>query len=112
MNRYIYALNTKKNKVHPYSTEPGMHDATFSPSFTYFVDACQSVSHPTIYTLYDRNGKALRVLEDNDEATNLAKEAELPTKEFFSFVTPKGDTLNGWMLLPKELYLRSISLSS
>ena len=100
MTRYIYALNTKKGKVQPYSTEPGMHDAVFSPTYAYFVDACQSVKHPTVYTLYDRNGKSLRVLEDNQEVMNLAKEAGFPEKEFFAFVTPKGDTLNGWMIKP------------
>ena len=101
-NRYIYALDTKKNKLQAYSMEPGMHDAVFSPTFTYFVESYQSVSQPTTYTIRDRKGNALRVLEDNKEVAERFREAGLPVKEFFSFVTPKGDTLNGWMLLPDE----------
>ena len=103
LNRYVYALNTKKGSVRCYSTEAGMHDATFTPTYEYFVDAYQSVQHPTVYTLYNNAGKPLRVLEDNHEVATLAKEAGLPVKEFFSFVTPNGDTLNGWMLVPKEV---------
>ena len=101
-NRYIYALDTKKNKLQAYSMEPGMHDAVFSPSFAYFVESYQSVSQPTTYTIRDRKGNALRVLEDNKEVAERFREAGLPVKEFFSFVTPKGDTLNGWMLKPDE----------
>ena len=101
-NRYIYALDTKKNKLQAYSMEPGMHDAVFSPSFAYFVESYQSVSQPTTYTIRDRKGNAVRVLEDNKEVAERFREAGLPVKEFFSFVTPKGDTLNGWMLKPDE----------
>ncbi len=98
LTRYVYALNTKKNTRVAYSTEVGTHDATFSPTYAYFVDACQSVVHPTIYTLYTRAGKELRVLEDNAAVAERAREAELPQKTFFRFVTERGDTLNGWML--------------
>ena len=111
-NRYVYALNTKKGSVQCFSQVEGMHNATFSPTFAYFVDAFQSVTTPTVYTLYDNKGKALRVLEDNHEVAERAKEAGLPVKEFFSFVTPLGDTLNGWMLRPEGLESRVESQES
>ena len=101
-NRYIYA-HDKKGKMQCFSQEEGMHDATFSPTFAYFVDAFQSVTTPTVYTLYDSKGKALRVLEDNHEIADRAKQAGLPVKEFFSFVTPHVDTLNGCWLRPVKL---------
>ena len=102
MTRYIYALNTKKGSVQAYSQEPGTHNATFSPTYAYFVDAWQSASNPTIYTLYNRAGKRVRVLEDNKHIADMAAQAGLPAKEFFSFVTPNGDTLNGWKLVPTD----------
>ena len=107
-NRYIYALD-KKGKVLCFSEEEGMHDATFSPTFAYFTDAFQSVTTPTRYTLYDSKGKVLRVLKDNQEIATRAQEAGLPVKEFFSFVTPRGDTLNGWWLRPAELGKQGIT---
>ena len=102
MTRFVYALNTKKGTIQAYSQENGTHNATFSPTFAYFVDAFQSVSKPTAYTLYNQSGKELRVLKDNHEIDLRAKEAGLPIKEFFSFTTPRGDQLNGWMLRPKD----------
>ena len=101
-NRYIYALD-KKGKVLPFSQSEGTHDATFSKSFAYFVDAYQSVTMPTKYTLYDSKGKALRVVKDNEDIATYAKQLHMPVKEFFTFVTPRGDTLNGWWLKPDEL---------
>lgn len=98
LNRYIYALDTKKNKLQTYSQEAGLHDATFSPTFAYFVESYQSVSQPTTFTIRDRKGNAVRVLEDNKEVLERFREAGLPVKAFFSFVTPKGDTLQGWTL--------------
>ena len=103
MTRYIYALNTKKGSKQAYSQVPGTHNATFSPTLAYFVDAYQSVEHPTTYTLYNQAGMQLRVLKDNREIEERAIDANLPLKEFFSFTTSRGDTLNGWILLPAEL---------
>lgn len=102
MTRYVYSLNVKKNVVKPLSSAEGIHNATFSIGYKYFVDAFQSVTTPACYTLYSADGKALRELKNNNIIADKAKAAGLPTKEFFSFSTPNGDQLNGWMLRPAD----------
>ena len=44
----------------------------------------------------------VRELKNNNAVLERAKAAGLPVKQFFSFVTPRGDTLNGWMLRPAD----------
>lgn len=102
MTRYVFQKNCKKNVVSKYSSVEGTHNATFAPGYKYFIDAFQSVTTPTTYKLYDRSGKMIRVLEDNAEVADAFKSAGLPTKTFFTFTTPRGDKLNGWMLRPSH----------
>lgn len=102
MTRNIWQLNVKKGAQKLLTSGEGMHSASFCPGLTYFVDHFQSVSDPARYTLYTRDGKKVRELLNNDEVLRRAKTAGLPEKSFFSFVTPRGDTLNGWMLRPAD----------
>ena len=102
MTRYIYQLNVKKGTVKALSKGEGMHQAVFSNKLTYFVDYFQSAENPGQYTLYTRDGKMVRELKNNNAVLARAKAAGLPVKQFFSFVTPRGDTLNGWMLRPAD----------
>ncbi|MCQ2335228.1 MAG: S9 family peptidase [Paludibacteraceae bacterium] len=102
MTRYIYALNVKKNAVKALTPVEGMHSASFSPDMTYFVDDYQSVNTPNCYTLYNREGKSVRELKNNNALAEKAQKANLPIKEFFQFTTPKGTVLNGWILKPND----------
>lgn len=102
MTRYVYQLNVKKGTVKALTPEEGVHNAVFSANLAYFTDAFQSVRTPNRYTLFTREGKKLRELKNNNAVAERAKAAGLPVKEFFSFVTPRGDTLNGWMLRPND----------
>ena len=43
------------------------NDASFSSTFDYYVLTAQDGNSPASYTLYDRSGKQVRVLEDNAE---------------------------------------------
>ncbi|MDO4929752.1 MAG: DPP IV N-terminal domain-containing protein [Bacteroidales bacterium] len=91
----------KKGKVKKLSTEVGTNSATFSGSMKYFMNVYSSAQQPPVTTLRDANGKLLTTLLDN---ANLKAAAEpvLGKKEFFTFTTSEGVTLNGWMLKPRD----------
>ncbi len=101
MNRSIYVLNTKKNKLLNLTPEAGWHNATFSADYTYFIDNYSSLTTPNSYTLYTNAGKQVRALLDNDALQADFASLSLPQKEFFTFTTERGDKLHGWMLLPQ-----------
>lgn len=73
-----------------------------------YIECRESVQQPPVYTLCKvesvknkaGNGKVIRVLEDNAELKARWDSLQLPEKEFFSFVSERGDTLCGWRLVP------------
>lgn len=101
LERHIYALNIKKNTTTLLTPDAGFHAAVFNKALTFFVDNYSSLTTPNVYTLYDQKGKKIRVLEDNQALSSKWANLKLPQKKFFAFQTERGDSLNGWMLLPE-----------
>lgn len=102
MQRKVYAYNLKKGKKQCLTPADGTHSAQFSADYRYFIDDYSSLQQPDTYTLYDNQGKKIRLLLDNQELSNRFESLNLPQKKFFSFTTERGDMLNGWMILPED----------
>ncbi len=101
LRKAIYKIDKKGKKTRLTPLE-GTNSATFSSDMKYFVNRYSNLSTPTIITVHDNTGKQLRTLVDNKELAERLKEYNLPTKEFFTFTTQRGDELNGWMLKPAD----------
>lgn len=99
LRRDIYKLDNKLRKT-KLTDGKGMHFASFSSNFAYFMDQVSTLNSPTVFTLRNNKGIALRVLEDNEELKNDFAKLNMNDKEFFSFKTSEGVSLNGWMLKP------------
>lgn len=95
---YVTSLNGKINKK--LSTLAGTNHATFSAGCKYYINFFSSTSTATFITLHEASGKQIRLLEDNSALQEKVKEYNLNPKEFFSFTTPEGVVLNGWMIKP------------
>ncbi len=102
MQRKVYAYNLKKGKKQCLTPVDGTHSAQFSADYRYFIDDYSSLQQPDTYTLYDNQGKKIRLLLDNQELSSRFESLNLPQKKFFSFTTERGDLLNGWMILPED----------
>lgn len=102
MQRKVYAYNLKKGKKQCLTPSDGTHNAQFATDYRYFIDDFSSLQQPNTYTLYDNQGKKIRLLLDNQELSSHFQSLNLPQKKFFSFTTERGDMLNGWMILPKD----------
>ena len=57
---------------------------------------------PTVITLNDNTGKTLATLMDNAALKQEISGYDMPRKEFFTFQTSDGTTLNGWMMKPAD----------
>ena len=110
LTRDVYAQNVKKGQLSRLTSNDGYHSAVFGKGYKYAVLHSQSVTDPGTWTVIDRKGTVLRTLLDNKDVMASARAAGLPTKEFFSFVTERGDTLNGWMLRPASASLPAATL--
>ncbi len=103
INRDVYRINLDgKNKTRLTSLS-GTNNATFSPNFQYFINSYSSVTQPPVYTLNEsKSGKQVQVIENNEALATKLKAYNLPSKEFFVLKTEKGNSLNAWILKPKD----------
>jgi dipeptidyl-peptidase-4 len=58
---------------------------------------------PNIVTLRNNQGKEIRELINNQSLSEQFNKLPLPKKEFFTFTTSEGITLNGWILKPQQI---------
>lgn len=82
------------------SKERGMNSARFSADYSHYELSNSTLQSPPRVSIHNANGKELRLVADNHEVRVEAERLGLPRKEFFSFVTPEGVQLNGYMIKP------------
>lgn len=94
-------VSDSKGKVKKLSQQEGVNSAVFSANFKYFFNEWSNLDTPPVYSLCDGgNGKVLKALEVNSELRDKLAVMSLGKREFFSFTTSEGVTLNGWMVKP------------
>ena len=100
MERYVYAVSFDGKKKRRLSPAGGWNEASFNNTFTYMMIKHSSANMPADFVLYGKKGEVVRQLEDNNKLKEKLKQYPLSNKEFFSFTTSEGVTLNGWMIKP------------
>lgn len=101
LRQAIYKIDRKGKKT-KLTQQSGTNTAIFSSSMKYFMNKFTNVNTPTIVTLNDAMGKTLKTLVKNEKLSQALSEYALPKKEFFTFQTSDGVTLNGWMMKPSD----------
>ena len=99
-DRSLFSIRLSGKGAKQLINYPGHNKASFSSNYNYFILTNSTGNSPEIFELYNNKGKKLKVLEDNKELQNILKEYSYSPKEFFSFVTSYGVSLNGWMIKP------------
>ena len=82
------------------SQKEGTNNAMFSAGMKYFINFFNNTETPTEVTINDNNGKTIATLMDNADLKAKVAGMKMPEKEFFTFTTPEGYELNGWMMKP------------
>ena len=100
LRREVYFVSLDGKKSGKLSTQAGTNEADFSRGLKYFINSFTNTETPNLVTLHEQTGKLIRTLEDNSNLKKQLNEYSIRKKEFFSFKTPEGIELNGWMLKP------------
>ncbi|MEO1628131.1 MAG: S9 family peptidase, partial [Bacteroidota bacterium] len=100
MERQVYAIDLKGKNKKLLTPANGTNRAQFSGNFDYFVNTYSNANSPYTYTVHDRNGKQVRVIEDNARVAKLQEDYGVQPVEFFNFKTSENISLNGWMIKP------------
>ncbi len=103
-NRELLSIGFNGKKLQQISNKDnlGTYTANFSVSGNYYISSFSDSKTPTVYTINNKDGKVLVTLQDNKSLDNLLHQANVPNKEFSSFVTSNNDTLFYWILKPQN----------
>ncbi|MCE2708663.1 MAG: S9 family peptidase [Bacteroidota bacterium] len=99
-NFYVIQLDGKGKKS--LTPAKGSHTINMSPDFSYFIDYYTTADTPVKVSLYEASGKERKVLEDNQALKDRMASFALGKKEFFTFPTVDGTTLNGYLIKPAD----------
>ena len=91
-------LNGQKQTVLP--TLKGMNNAQFSTTYDLYVLNHSTINSAPTFTVYDRQCKVVRELENNEAVKKQQADAGVQPVEFFNFNTSEGVNLNGYMIKP------------
>jgi len=99
LRQAVYQIDRKGKKT-KLSSQPGLNSAQFSTNMKYYMNRYSNLNTPTVITLNDNTGKVLSTLVTNDNLKQTLSKYSVPQKEFFTFKTGDGVSLNGWMMKP------------
>ena len=102
LERQVYSIGLDGKDKQVLAGASGWNDAQFSSTYDYYVVTHSTANSPASYTVYDRKGKPLRVIEENLAIKEKMQAYGVQPVEFFSFKTGDGVELNGWMIKPRD----------
>jgi len=102
LRKQVFEVNLDGTEKRTVTNKTGTNRAQWSSTFDYFVNNQSSINTAATYTVHDRSGDVIRVVEDNAEMKNIQKEYGVTPVEFFTFKTSEEVELNGWMIKPSD----------
>ncbi len=100
LRRGVFSINLKGKKKRALHLKPGWSDATFSPTFDYFVLKHSTANTPPEYAVFNKEGKLVRSIVENAALRQMQEVYGVQPVEFFAFKTSEGVSLNGYMIKP------------
>lgn len=100
--RDVYTIKldgTAKKKI---STGKGMNVPNFSSGMNYYINSFSDANTPDFIAIFNKEGKQIRVLEDNAALIKTMEEFNISKKEMLPFKTSQGIELNSWIIKPPD----------
>jgi len=102
LSNNLYSIRLDGRRKTKLTTGTGMHNPTFSSGFRFFINQFSTANTPPVFSIHRADGTLIKVLEDNNELARKAREHNFVTREFFTFNTSEGISLNAWMMKPAD----------
>lgn len=100
LERQVYSISLNGKRKQALADEPGWNEAQFSSNFDYYIVNHSTVNTPSSYSVYDNQGRQIRLIEDNAKLYQYQQTFGTSDIEFFDFTTKEDVQLNGWMIKP------------
>ncbi len=102
LEKKVYRVNIESGQKTCLTPMKGTNSAQFSSTYDYFVNTLSTINTAPTYTVHDRQGEVVRVIEDNAEMSKIQSSVGTQPAEFFTFTQSTGVELNGYMIKPKN----------
>ncbi|WP_299760981.1 S9 family peptidase [uncultured Pontibacter sp.] len=103
LERHLYSISSKGKKKSRLTQKDGAHRVNMSNDFKYFLDYHSAANEvPTVSLHTAKDGKLIKVLEENSQLKNTLAQYDMAKQEFFNMKTADGTQLNGWMIKPTD----------
>jgi dipeptidyl-peptidase-4 len=102
LEREVYGVNISDGQIFSIANEKGSNSVQFSTTFETYVLKHSSINGPSTISVFNMDGRLIRVLEENRELKRKQRRAGVGEIEFFTFTNTESDTLNGWILNPTD----------
>jgi dipeptidyl-peptidase 4 len=102
MDKNVYSVKLDGSSLKNLTPIEGTSTADFSKTFDYVSINHSTANKASTYTVYDRNMKSVRVIEDNAGCAKTMENFGVSPVEFFTFTTTEDVKLNGYMIKPKD----------
>jgi dipeptidyl-peptidase-4 len=100
LRRSVYSIDAKGKKTR-LTPRQGTNSASFSASYTYYVNHFSSVNIPMCISIHEaKTGKEIRILQENVVLREKLSGYAFSPKEFTVITTATGEELNAWIVKP------------
>ena len=102
LRRNLYSVRLDGKDKRRLTPDEGFYTVAPSRGMKYCIATFSSAATPNRVEVLDGEGKHIRTLADSRELREELEASGRPVKTFFTFTTERGDTLNAWMLRPRD----------
>jgi len=100
--RQVYSIGMDGKNKQILAGQGGWNSAQFSSTYDYYVVNHSTANRPASYTVYDKKGKLIRVIEENKSLKQKQQDYSVQEVEFFTVETGDKVKLNAWMIKPSD----------
>lgn len=100
LQRDLVETDTKGKKHRRLNQEAGWNSAQFSSTFDYYVLNYSTANKAASFTVFERTGQPVRLLEDNARMDSLQQDFNWQPVTFTRIPSENGILLNAWMIKP------------
>lgn len=100
LRRNLYSVRLDGSDKRRLTTGEGYYTVAPSRGMKYFITTFSNATTPNVVEIVDAEGTTIRTLADSRKLRDELAATRRPVKEFFTFATERGDTLNAYIIKP------------
>ncbi len=101
LERHLYSINIDGTGKQKMTDGDSWNSINMSRDYKYYIETTSTPTMPPKYSLHERNGDQLRMLEDNRALQDTLSAYQMPSKEFIKIPLEQA-TLNGYIMKPHD----------